>query len=41
MNKNETIKKLNALIDEAIIKGQTKTAEYKRMCKLHKKLIKN
>ncbi len=38
MNKNETIKALNIKIDKMIIDGKTKTAEYKRLCRLHYKL---
>jgi len=35
MNKTETIKELNRLIDLLIIKGRQKTAEYRRLTKLH------
>jgi len=38
MNKNETIKFINKLIDELIIKGETKTAWYKSLIKKHYKL---
>lgn len=41
MNKKDAIKKLNILIDEMIIKGQTKTAEYKRLIKIHYSLTHN
>lgn len=36
---NNTIKSLNKKIDELIIKGKTKTAEYRRLCRLHKILV--
>lgn len=35
MTKTKTIQKLNQLIDDLIINGQTATAEYKRLCRLH------
>jgi hypothetical protein len=41
MNKNEAIKKINILIDEAIIEGRTNTAEYKRLVKKHYSLTHN
>jgi polyhydroxyalkanoate synthesis regulator phasin len=39
MNKTEAIKKINKLIDDLIIEGKKNTAEFKRLCKLHKQLI--
>jgi hypothetical protein len=41
MNKKETIKEINRLIDLLIIKGKTHTAEYKRLTKKHYKLTHN
>jgi len=34
----KTIQQLNDAIDKLIIKGKTGTAEYKRLCRLHKRL---
>jgi len=39
MNKKETLKKLNAQIDNLIIKGKFGTPEYKRLCDMHTKLV--
>jgi hypothetical protein len=41
MNKTETIKLLNQLIDKMIIKGETKTARYKELTKKHYELTHN
>jgi hypothetical protein len=38
MNKKETIKMLNKLIDEMIIKGETKSKRYKELIEKHYKL---
>jgi hypothetical protein len=38
MTKTQIIKMLNELIDEAIIKGETKTSLYKTLIKQHYKL---
>ena len=35
MNKSENLKLINAKIDKMIIDGNTQTAEYKRLCRLH------
>jgi hypothetical protein len=40
MSKTKTIQKLNTKIDQLIINGRTRTEEYKRLTKLHYKLIK-
>lgn len=39
MNKKELLKKLNKKIDELVLKGKTKSEEYKRLCKIHYALV--
>ncbi len=41
MNKTQALKKLNNLIDQIIIQGNTKSAEYKRLCRLHYSIVKS
>jgi hypothetical protein len=41
MNKTKTIKLLNEKIDLLIIEGKQKTAEYKRLTKIHYSLTHN
>lgn len=36
MTQKESLKKVNDKIDLLIISGKTKSAEYKRLCNLHK-----
>jgi len=39
MTKSETIRRVNRAIDILIIKGKANSDEFKRLCRLHKKLI--
>jgi hypothetical protein len=39
MNKLEALKELNKKIDKLIINGKENTKEFKRLCKMHLKVV--
>ena len=41
MNKTKILEQLNKKIDNLIINGKTKSDEFKRLCILHKSIIKS
>ena len=41
MSKQEMLKELNKRIDKLIIDGKEESKEFTRLCKMHKKLVKD